>query len=432
MKHGWNRFILVGLLIPLMSSAGYAQDINDVARRLQKQMRDMEARHKAEMDALKDQVDALRRAQPPDTSEISERLADLEEEMDQVSDLTLDFDAGTTNFIVTGYTFANFFDLQDEDSSFSAGFNPIFVWKLSDQLFIKSELEVELEESETEVALEYLDLSYVVNDYLTLSAGKFLTPLSYFKENLHPAWINKLPKQPLFASGGKRLIPTSSLGVQARGAIPFGGGTRLTYAAYVSNGFTVNTTGDKTGKLAFKNFEDINNNKAFGGRVGFFFIPELEGYYAFNFSDVAPTGSMLGSVDALVQVAGLNFVTDHEAIGGLLDIRFEYVFSDVDDIDFGGGAFDNEREGGYAQIAYRPTGAGSFFEKFEGVFRYDFIDQPSGAPDAADIDRFTFGVNYWVSPSAVVKIAYQFDDVDDPAGGTGEEDGLLLQFAIGF
>lgn len=392
MKYGWNNILQVCLLIPLVGGVAQAQTADDFA-------------------------------------DLKLRVADLEEEADRAGDLT--FGTGSTNFIVTGYTFTNFSDLQDDDSTFSAGFNPIFLWKLSDQLLVKAELELELEDSSTHVALEYLDMSYIVNDYLTLSAGKILIPLSYFKENLHPAWINKLPKQPLFASGGRRLIPTSSIGLQARGAFPVGN-TKMNYAAYITNGFTVNTTGDKAGKLAFKNFEDINNNKGFGARVGFFFIPELEGYYALNVADVVPTGSALGSVDSLVQVFGLNYVSDNEALGGILDLRLEYVLSDVDDVDYGAGVFDNEREGGYAQVAYRPTGAGSFLEDFEGVFRYDFIDQPSGAADAADIDRYTLGVNYWISPSAVVKLAYQFEDVDDPNGLTSESEGLLLQFAIGF
>lgn len=140
----------------------------------------------------------------------------------------------------------------------------------------------------------------------------------------------------------------------------------------------------------------------------------------------------VGDLDALVWSAGVNYIAENEAIGGRIDVRFEYIWSDVDDVDFGTGRFDNEREGGYAQVAYRPTQAGSFLEDLEFVFRYDFLDQPSRAPDPADIDRFTFGVNYWLSPSAVFKVAYQFEDVDDSTGAREQEEGLLLQFAVGF
>lgn len=259
MKHRWFRFIAAVAVIPLLSSGALAQDETSEMDKIRQQIREMEARHQAEMKALQDRVDAMSRAQPADAQEVTEMIDELGEEIDELRGLTDALRPGTTNFLVTGYAFTNFFDLDTEDSTFSAGFNPIFLWRMSDSLFMKAELELELEDGETETSLEYLDLSFVVNDYLTLSAGKFLTPLSNFKENLHPAWINKLPRQPMFASGGSRLIPTSSLGIQARGAIPIDE-MKFTYAAYVSNGFTIQTDGSEAGKLKFKNFEDNNNS----------------------------------------------------------------------------------------------------------------------------------------------------------------------------
>ena len=421
MKYSAGKFVAAVLVIPLMSTATYAQN-TDPSDELMEQLQEMEARHQREMDALRAELEALRQARPADADEVGQRINELEQQLEELSDFTLDLRPGTSNFLVTGYARTTFTNKEGSDSSFDAAFFPIFLWKLSDQIFIASELEVELSsDGETEVALEFLEMDFIVNDYLTLRGGKFLSPLSTFKEQLHPSWINKLPDQPLFASGGTRLIPTSSLGIEARGAFPIGQ-TTLTYSAWIANGFEL----EPSGKLSFSNFSDINNNKSIGARIGFFPIPELEVFYAFDFGDVAASGS--AGVDALIQDFGLGYVTEQDWLGGRLDIRFEYVFSDVDDT----GPFDNEREGGYAQVAYRPTRAGSFLKDLEGVVRYDFIDQPSGAPDPSDEERWTIGLNYWLSPSAVFKLAYQFDDVDDPSGAKSSSDAIMAQFAIGF
>lgn len=364
-------------------------------------------------------------------SDVQERLDELEQQVEEMQGLTNALRPGTTKFLLSGYASATFNSTQDENSAFSAQFNPIFNWILSDRVFFTGELEFELEDDATEVGLEYATLVFVVNDYLTIVAGKPLTPLSTFKENLHAPWINKMPDQPLFAEGPTRLVPTSSLAFMARGALPIGK-TKLTYSAYVSNGFSLSTTGESAGKLGFSNFGDINNNKAIGGRIGFFPIPELEIAYAFTFGEVDADGSGFGNINAIVQDIAISFVTESEKIGGQLDVKAELVISDVEDVDFGMGAFDNMRYGGYAQVAYRPTMSDGFIKDLEGVVRYDWIDQPSGAPVSFTQRRIGFGVNYWVTPSAVFKVAYEYSDFDDPAGDLGSRNGVLFQFAVGF
>ena len=377
------------------------------------------------------------------TAEIEERLGEIEQRLDTVADATDILRIGTTDFLITGYASSTFTNTESGESSFEAQFNPIFLWRLSDNLSFAGELEFELGESEnsvigssddTEVNLEFLDISWTINDYLTLRAGKILTPLSTFKEQLHPQWINKLPDQPLFADGPDRLVPTSSLAFEARGSIPMGG-TRLTYSAYVSNGPKLVTSGSKTGQLNFSNFSDINSGKAIGGRLGFFPIPELELAYAFNYADIGANDTPFEDTPALIQDVSLGYVVESSAIAGRLDVRGELAWSDVDNRDFGTGTFDNQRYGGYAQVAYRPTMGPEFLQKFEGVFRYDFLDNPSdatGSAKAFDEKRATFGLNYWINPSTVFKVAYRLDNVDDPQSSRTEDDALLVQLAIGF
>ena len=132
-------------------------------------------------------------------------------------------------------------------------------------------------------------------------------------------------------------------------------------------------------------------------------------------------------------------------------MRFEWVFSDVDDVAFaaeegghadeGGHAeeeedgdeafitFNNERSGGYLQLAFRPTKSDmEFLRNLEFVGRYGWLDLPSGAPDAFDQERWTLGVNYWLNPSTVLKIAYEHTEVD----GGDDFDAVKAMFAIGF
>jgi hypothetical protein len=68
----------------------------------------------------------------------------------------------------------------------------------------------------------------VLHDYVTFGAGKFLSPLGYFRRNLHPAWINKLPSRPPgFSNGQAASVAEIGEGFQSPGsqmAMPAKGG----------------------------------------------------------------------------------------------------------------------------------------------------------------------------------------------------------------
>src|SRR5213593_673500 len=186
---------------------------------------------------------------------------------------------GTTKMLLAGYGSATFTatttgygpsqppgetpaaDDRPGHNFFTATFNPIFLWKVSDRLLFEGEIEVELGGTEASFALEMAHLSYIANDYLTLSAGKFLNPMDYFVERQHMAWVNKLPDKPLAVYDG--LIPDESLlGAQVRGAIPLGP-TKLGYTFFVANAPTLVTNADNSaGTLAGDNFENFGNHTA--------------------------------------------------------------------------------------------------------------------------------------------------------------------------
>jgi hypothetical protein len=287
---------------------------------------------------------------------------------------------------------------------------------------------------ETEVNLEYANLSYIANDYLTLKVGRFLAPFGTFADRLHPGWINKLPDQPL-AVGEDSLSPWSELGVQASGGFP-AGPTKFNYAVYVSNGPRLNTTDpDTAGSLQFDNNVDINNNKAVGTRIGFLPIPELELGYSFQYAKVGEDVN----ASAYLHAVDLNYVRSCPRLKGVVDVKAQWMWSQVSDVTYDTGSgpftFNNRRNGGYAQLAYRPSLLkNKFLQNLEGVCRWDTINNPSGAPAASAFDenRWTFGLNYWLGSSTVIKAAYQFGDRRTPGEGRENVNAFLFQAAMGF
>lgn len=416
-------------------------DFESVVESLKAELQDLkkglgteQAQKDKTIEALRTDVETMKQQRAP-------AVADLQAELQSVRELAEQSVAGSSKFLIAGYGTAGFTDREGEDSTFSASVNPLFLWKLGDNILFESELEFEVEkedvgEAETHVGLEYANVSIILNDYVTVGAGKFLTPFAIFSERLHPTWINKLPDFPL-PYGSHRIAPMSSVGVFVRGGISVKS-TKFNYAFYASNGPTLFTEDPaKAGSLDFKDFEDLNNNKAAGGRVGFLPIPEIEVAYSFQFgrSDPEEFGQ---DVDILLQALDFSYVRYLESLGGILDIRVEWIWSNVEDAvfdpngteGFGPLTFDNDRHGGWVQVAYRPSGdSNELIRNLEFVVRWDYLDLPNDAPeDLEERQRWTWGINYWIYPSTVFKIAYQLDD------RVGEEDAnaLLLQLATGF
>jgi hypothetical protein len=371
---------------------------------------------------------------PPndEPSELADRIEELERELRSIKEDVKAIEPGSTKTLISGRASVNFTAPEHGDSTFSLKFNPVLLWKLSDELLAGTSFELRVEDDDTEVDLQWANLTFAMNDGIVVRAGLFLTPFSYFQEQLFPAAINRLPDKPLYLAGGGQLAPESSLGVEARGAALFGS-TRLTYSAYVSNGPTIRTDGDDAGRFDFRNFTDVNQSKAIGGQIGLAPLPEWEFTYGIQYANVSPDGAGLGDIDVLLHAFAANYQMENEMLGGRLEARAEYVLADfADELDFGSGPFSNDRSGAYAQIAYRPIYAGGFIKDLEGVFRWDMLDQPSGAPHPEDEQRFTFGIDYWIAPTTVVKFAYQIDDVDDPTGRRESSDAVLMQLGMGF
>jgi len=325
--------------------------------------------------------------------------------------------------------------LAELEASFSASFNPIFLWELTPKLLFDSRLEIEASGGGTNVNLVNAQISYLLNDYIALGAGEFFSPSNVFVERFEPQWINKLPDRPIGIYHG--VLPNISVGVQARGGFPIGP-TRVDYAFYVSNGPTLSTFDARTaGTLDFNSYTDNNDDKAVGGRVGFLPIPGVEVGYGFETSRPGFQGTTFSDVRALVQSVDLEITRDSDLLKGRVNLFAQYAWSRVDhavydpdgSLGFGPLPLTAKRDGGYAEIAYRPTKVDSdFIKNFEMIFRWDHLSaDPSGLGDPSET-RFTLGLDYWLSPSTVVKAAYEWDKPN----GERNRNALFFQTAMGF
>jgi hypothetical protein len=416
---------------------------------------------KAQMLAMKQQLDALkkeREASPKQESSQGQAVAETHKQVaprqenaeSQVADdlhgkvtgtrapSVAQLEAsllGTIKFLLAGWAEGMFEARNGEVSTFSASFNPIFLWELTPKILFDSRLEIEPSGGGTNVNLVNAQISYLLNDYIALGVGEFFSPSNVFVERFEPQWINKLPDRPLAVYHG--ILPNISVGAQVRGGFPIGP-TRANYAFYVSNGPVLNTFDAGTaGTLDFNSYTDNNDNKAVGGRVGFLPIPGVEVGYGFETSKPGFQGTAFSRVQAVVQSVDLQVTRDSDLLKGRINLFAQYAWSHVDhaiydpdgSLGFGPLPLTAKRDGGYAELAYRPTKLDNdFIRNLEMIFRWDHLSRdPSGLGDPEET-RYTLGLNYWLSPSTVVKAAYEWDQPN----GEANRNALLLQTAIGF
>src|SRR5262249_9654018 len=132
---------------------------------------------------------------------------------------------------------------------------------------------------EGKVDATFAQADFLVNDWLTVIAGRFVTPLGWFSERLNNPWINKLPDSPLMFRQVSPFADLSLIGLQVRGSHYLGcSPVKLEYAAFVSNGLETGAAKPGLNDVAnLQGLEDtykvVTNDKAWGGRLGLW-IPE--------------------------------------------------------------------------------------------------------------------------------------------------------------
>ena len=165
--------------------------------------------------------------------------------------------AGTFSFVTGGQ---NLIDTQ---------FNPILLVPLGDRWLVESRTAFEGQFQRPPGGgpyggpvtkhVDYAEIDYIASPYVTITAGRFLTPFGIFNERLYPCWIRALQPDPLILP----INTAPSDGAMFRGGFPVNAKTNMNYAVYVS----VTSIGIRS----------VDSERQVGGRMGFFFPgPRLE------------------------------------------------------------------------------------------------------------------------------------------------------------
>ena len=409
----FTRKLLVSALLTALSPMAMAAPSNDEL--------------KSEIDALKTQIESLN--------------TDVKQAAEWKNPNSL--------IHMSGYADVGFSktDATGDDGSFNVGtFSPIFHFQYRDLVMLESELEIEVgDDGETEMKLEYMTVDWFVNDNVILVAGKFLSPIGQFRQNLHPSWINKLPSAPP-GFGHDGAAPVSDLGVQLRGGFHLGG-MKANYSIYMGNGPELlaeieEDAADPTtiDEIEYDGVEaeafgaDRDGEKVIGGRIGLLPMPSLEIGISF-LSGKATVTEYEGDVSGFITTPPPDLDTaatasDYDVTGfdlnwqyGDFDALYEYVKSEVGANTLG--IYDLEAAEWttwYAQFVYRFVPS-----KYELVVRYTDFDS---AHASADIQQTAVGLNYLFSSNFIGKLAIESND--NPNTGLNADDRWLLQMAYGF
>jgi hypothetical protein len=346
--------------------------------------------------------------------------------------------------MLTGNGFINFEKMSDENSPVLHGaLYPILIWKISNKFFFENETDIAFEENALKIDIEYATLHYEVNKFVSIGAGKFLSPFGAFQERIHPSWINKFAEAPLgLGHEGIMVGPMAEVGVELRGGSALGS-SKINYGAYISNGPALVTgTGDSmmTGMLEYGNLEDNNNNKAVGGRLGFlpFSNSSLEVGISRQDARVGnKNDSLFSKAKSVMHAFDLSYVKNIPSWKGILDIKGQLNHVLIDKTDSSTADMNTMSnstgmlsisESYFLQCSFRPALLKKkILHNCEMALRYSAATVSDKGMSSQNVTQISLGLNYWLNWRTVLKFNYQMSREK----AKEDQSAFLVQLAVG-
>jgi hypothetical protein len=256
---------------------------------------------------------------------------------------------------------------------------------------------------------------------MTFVGGDMLLPLGTYSER-SAGWINKIPDDPFV----RDLVPGSGIGVQMRGAVPFGApGEHLSYSVYGVNGPTTSDTNGfaNLGTIDFEgNVGDTPNwhrAPGVGGRLGWFF--PWKPHYDLELGVSGQTG-VWDDAGHHTWTAGVFDAAVH--VTPYLEVKGECIHTWMQTADAGS----IRPDGWWIQGAYKLSGLNlewPLINNLELVGRYDKINDGAGTKT----DRYTLGYVYYISNTLQFMGDYEFVHSNN---SDQDHNMFVFQLAYGF
>lgn len=304
-------------------------------------------------------------------------------------------DVSRTALNIRGFGDVGFYggNQKGQTSSFSIGQTNLFITSnLSEKIRFLTELVFEVHQNNAfETDLERVLLEGSLNDYLTLSGGRYHTAIGYYNTAYHHStWFQTATERPYVFEyedeGG--ILPIHMVGVQASGQIP-SGTLGLHYIAEVGNGRTSNQIAEPV-----QNYVDENGHKAFNAAI---FarpdaIPGLQaGFSVYRDVLSAPDSPRVSET-----------ITDAYAV--LIRPRFEWLNEALMIRHASSGQHVYETPAFYSQISER-------FGMYRPYVRYQYINASSNEPVFPRVGLRTgpsVGMRFDATESVAFKLQYDY------------------------
>jgi hypothetical protein len=346
---------------------------------------------------------------------------------------------GPTKFMIAGNAEASFVMDTSKADFTDVAFKPIFLWHLTDRLFIEAETEIASGGEGVELVLEYANMCYFVNDYLTIHAGRFLPKFGAYRGRLGESFLNRYAVDPVgFGDGGIGPMIENGIGVQ--GGIPLGS-MKMSYDFWVSNGphlIDGTTDPENAGQFDYEAYGDNNKNKAIGGRIGILPLSNSSLELGVSFENAAKSGDANTSFEntgVMMYAIDAEYFKNITPIKSTIRLIGEYKSQKVDETSYpvfedpnnATYTFNNMSSASYGSFSIRPSLLDNkCLRNFELAVRYSQFDRPKEAAWGSDklLTQTAVGLDYWLRWNCVAKLTW--------AKNSDSDDLYVAQFVYGF